>query len=70
MNTEVTGCKDCPFLYLYYGSEMAECICEHPQLDNNGYWGIKYSYTQKEYGYGSLDWCPLKKESITIELKQ
>ncbi len=65
MNTVVKGCADCPMCHT--DSEWPT-ICRHPlAVDCED---IKYSYTQKEYGFGSPDWCPLKKETITIELKQ
>lgn len=61
MNVKVTGCKDCPFMHV---TENKNVVCIHPVSNGEG---IKYVYSQKEYGFGLPDWCPLNKEPITIE---
>jgi hypothetical protein len=56
MNKEmqVTGCSDCPFRDWETGN------CSHPSI-------LPYQYANLNV---TPDWCPLKKESITISIKQ
>jgi len=62
MNIEVAGCKSCPFHIL---EESGSAFCVHPDtLCDDGYIDEDIFYQYKH-----PDWCPLKKQSITITLK-
>lgn len=68
MNTIVTGCKDCPL-----NSKDAEYgdFCRHPSVrDEEGYDRVIPTDPYNKYEIIEPEWCPLKKESITIELSQ
>ncbi len=60
MTMVVTGCKDCPFLF-------KEISCKHKGSPR---FIIKKIITQNEVAFITPDWCPLKKESITIEMEK
>lgn len=67
MEILVTGCDDCPFKYSNCdGWSTSEC--RHPKGDyrllENVIDGITYGIKDGE----TPDWCPLKKEEITIKL--
>lgn len=58
---EITNCCDCPF----WDSKYSDC--EHPNKpEENHVHDIHIT------GFDELlpDWCPLKKEDITIKLKK
>jgi len=57
MKIEVTGCIDCAFSHMGFSI----MTCRHP----------KHKTGSRSQTGGELppSWCPLKKESITIELK-
>lgn len=61
MNIEVNGCCECPMRNLYNdgwgGSE-----CNHPHANEYDTSNVKKGEAPK--------WCPLKKQSITITLKE
>jgi len=60
METTVTGCTNCP---MFYQDEWGN-FCNHPRTSKRGDNEVRYN----EYGINkSPDWCPLKKESITIK---
>jgi hypothetical protein len=70
MESKVTGCPDCPFKN--YDELRMEYECYHPKScgEHNG-WSSRINYTGLCDGYEKLitpEWCPLKKESITITL--
>ena len=62
MNIKVKNCNDCPLLSVDgYDGEESYCWIkkEWDKLLNNGVFGEVEKIP---------DWCPLKKENITIEL--
>lgn len=63
MNKEVTGCLDCPLLYVSEEGQLGPYECHHPE---GGSITIKQN---RYYNPVTPDDCPLKKESITIYLK-
>ena len=72
MNTKVTGCRDCPFYNDGQRYEFAH-YCNHPDsIQDVGYFKsepeIKCERIDNETVPITPEWCPLKKESITIEL--
>lgn len=60
MNHKITGCKGCPFAH-YQGEQCNDEIhCIHPDSPDDA---VLYYLQQLR-----PEWCPLKKESITITL--
>lgn len=63
MERQVMGCNDCPM----FSEQEWDGVCGHPYFDKN----IQYiSYDDSDLRKGlSPEWCPLKKEPITITIK-
>jgi hypothetical protein len=59
MNTTVTGCKDCP-MYATHLDGWGGCHCNHPETEGND--------LENHDNETVPDWCPLKREEITIKL--
>lgn len=69
LQKEVTGCTDCPFLNDGAGLEYKP-YCQHPNGNSDN---ITWQVGEKERWrttFNTPDWCPLKKEPITISFKQ
>jgi hypothetical protein len=60
MNKEVKGCADCPFLYK---ADPRHFTCTHPDAP-------RLVIDAKNGIPITPGWCPLKKEPITISIKQ
>lgn len=60
---EVTGCSDCPFK----STDLGYFYCSYPNIE-----GIELIKTDDMccVVYQILDNCPLKKECLTIKLKE
>lgn len=65
MTHEVKGCRTCPFA-IY--TDTFGYTCEHPDFSKDRRW-LNYNELTLELAI-TPDWCPLKKESITIQLKK
>lgn len=77
MKKTITGCHDCPFRYSDFddfavGNDTLEIctLAQHEQLPNY----FIDCYDTKDDGepketYPAPEWCPLQKESLTLELK-
>lgn len=67
MEHTVTGCNDCPLFENYEGSY----ICVHPSSTKETTY-IPRKTEDEGGGMFSLapDWCPLKKESLTITINK
>ena len=61
MKHEVTGCSDCPLLYDWIDCKGIDSDKQNDVTENVG------DFIDK---FGSPYWCPLKKEPITIKIKQ
>lgn len=60
MTQEVIGCVNCPFFYLSFYDSSNNCsISKEATIERD-----------KEFNPITPSWCPLKKESITIILKE
>lgn len=57
---EVTGCEDCPY---FEPDVLPVCDCMHPSFEYGHTWNADID----EWPIPSF--CPLKKESITIKIK-
>lgn len=61
---KVKGCRDCPGLEIYSSCGASDYKCGLTD---------RFPYIQRGVDYGNLttpDWCPLRNESITIELEE
>lgn len=61
MEQEVTKCSECPMFASHFDG-WGGCHCNHPETAGDDLESFKTDY-------GFPDWCPLKKEEITIKLK-
>lgn len=61
MIQQVTGCKDCPFVY----TKHAVSSCSHQSAKRELITPYLNTY---EFGDLYPVWCPLKKEDIVIQL--
>lgn len=59
---EVTGCKDCPFLYR---SSNHHASCSHKEAMRE----LVTDYLNNRDGDSYPVWCPLKKQETIIKLK-
>ena len=66
----VTGCSDCPFEYNRLDG-FSDSECRHPKIHSKELTELidGVTHTFEEDGE-SPDWCPIKKEPITISIKQ
>lgn len=82
MEQVVTGCKDCPMFDDGHRHEY-ELICNHPNAPNQFHIPLEpekevFRIEMDDSGYDmsyiewvvTPDWCPLKKEPITITIKE
>lgn len=69
MEHKVTGCNDCCF---EYADDLGEVFCKHPEtLKLNVIGKLLYTlFNDKDEDGVNPDWCPLKKEPITISIEQ
>jgi len=60
MNQEVTGCGNCPL------ADTEHNTCHHPafEVGEEFDWDFYGNYEESPH------WCPLKKEDLTISVKQ
>ncbi len=63
MTQDVTGCKNCPMMASHFDG-WGGAHCNHPETEGDDLDEV----TMKENE--TPDWCPLKKEPITIEFKK
>lgn len=63
METIVSGCNDCPLLYSSEECQGDPFDCQHPQ-------GLQVRIKTRGGAPITPDNCPLKKESLTITLKE
>jgi len=59
----------CPFFKYVAERDLFKPYCNHPDLPEEQD-GDLFGDKNNEFKYSLPDWCPLKKESILIELKK
>jgi len=65
MELKITGCNDCPFNYNPMDGWTTD-VCQHPIIVERELSYLKGGVTYKYEEGESPEWCPLKKEPITI----
>jgi hypothetical protein len=66
MTHKITGCPDCPLSS--EGGSFEIVYCNHPSLEVPE--RLELNDTWKPDSIITPDWCPLKKESLTIEIEK